>query len=117
MPGEPEPTAARAVDRSYPPELGRFGADDRALERLAAVGGGSVLEVPAAVVSAVEPTLVPRSLRQPAFITALILYLLSVLLLRLPDRAAATAATEAIRERSSKPPEPKAHPNTTKEAA
>jgi hypothetical protein len=91
MPGEPEPTAARAIDRSYAPELGRFGVDDHALERLAEIGGGSILEAPRAIVARVDPELVPRSLRQPAFIAALFLYLLSVLLLRLPDRAAANA--------------------------
>ncbi len=107
MPEDPEPTAAVAVDRSYPAELARFGHDEPVLARLAEVGGGSVLADLGAAFTDVRPEAVPTPLSVWLFFAALVLYLLSVLLLRLPDDAAAKAAAAKIARPSrwSEPPE------------
>jgi len=107
MPADPEPTAALAVDRSYPEEIARFGRDESALARLAEVGGGSVLSAPAEAFADVTSQAVSTPLGIWLFLAALFFYLLSVLLLRLPDDAAAKAAAAKIvrPSRWSEPPD------------
>jgi len=107
MPGDPEPTAAMAVDRSYPEELSRFGHDETALSRLAEVGGGRVLADPAEAFADVTAEPVSTPLALWLFLSALFFYLVSVLLLRLPDDAAARAAAAKIARPSrwSEPPD------------
>jgi uncharacterized protein YegL len=107
MPDDPEPTAAVSVDRTYPDELSRFGRDNAVLARLAEVGGGSVLGDVSEAFADVRPQAVPTPLAVWLFFAALVLYLLSVLLLRLPDDAAAKAAAAKIARPSrwSEPPD------------
>lgn len=92
MPWDLEPTAAAAVDHSYAEELSAFGADRDALTALATLGGGRVLATPADVLAktGAEESF-PRSLRFPLLCAALALYLLGLLLLRLPEKRAALA--------------------------
>ncbi|MEM9190621.1 MAG: VWA domain-containing protein [Myxococcota bacterium] len=102
---DPEPTAAVAADASYPAELRTFGVDEVMAQAWADVGGGSVLETPAEILANVESERVGRSMRLWLLLAALGLYLLGILLLRLPERAAAIARPENRRgqfERSSK---------------
>ncbi|MBW2464560.1 MAG: hypothetical protein JRH11_23130 [Deltaproteobacteria bacterium] len=107
MPMDPEPTAAIAYDRTYDPELARFGHDDAALARLAEIGGGTVLSDPAEALEDVVEAPVSTPLSMWLFLAALLSYLVSVLLLRLPDDAAAKAAAAKIARPSrwSEPPD------------
>jgi uncharacterized protein YegL len=107
MPSDPEPTAAVAIDRSYPEELARFGRDDPTLARLAEIGGGRVISTPGEALLDVSPEAVSTPLAMWLFLVALFFYLLSVLLLRLPDDAAAKAAAAKIvrPSRWSEPPD------------
>lgn len=97
MPWDPDPTAAAGEDRSYPEEFTAFGADRDALGALAALGGGRVLRGPEEAFSppAAEP--VPRAMRAPLLAAALALYLLGILLLRLPEKRRARGAESARR--------------------
>lgn len=103
MPEDVEPTAAEGDERPYDEELAAFGPDTATLERLAAIGGGTLLGAPLEITS--EATAVPamRSLRTPLLLLALLVYLLSLLLLRLPDRSLATGFEV---ERPSRVPQP-----------
>ena len=93
MPGEPEPTAAAGADAPYPEELARFGTDLEALRALAELGGGQLLPEADGIVENVEPRSIARPLRLVLLALALVLYLIGLLLLRLPDhRAAITIA-------------------------
>ncbi|HJL18445.1 MAG TPA: VWA domain-containing protein [Sandaracinaceae bacterium LLY-WYZ-13_1] len=121
MPGDERPTVAVGHDHPYDPELAVFGRDAAELARLAAAGGGRVLERPAQLVEAVEEEAVMRSLRTPLLAAALVLYLLGLLLLRLPDHSVGAMVVRPERKRRrwgsrrrSMHPEP---PSETKEAA
>ncbi|MGF1469742.1 MAG: VWA domain-containing protein [Sandaracinaceae bacterium] len=99
MPDDDGPTAAIGHARPFDPELATFGVVPEALERLAEVGGGAVLDEPAAVVGAVPSATVLRSLRLPLLTGALGLYLRGVLLLRLPDPSVGATVTRPERRR------------------
>lgn len=110
MPSDERPTIAVGFDRPYHPEIAAFGADPLALERLAAAGGGQVLERVGAIVEAIDAQSVMRSLRTPLLVAALLLYLLGLLLLRLPDHS--VSATVVRPERK-----PRRHSNARPERA
>ncbi|MCC6873623.1 MAG: VWA domain-containing protein [Sandaracinaceae bacterium] len=101
MPSDEHPTVALGFDRPYDPEVRAFGSDRVALERLAAAGGGRVLERAEAITEAATEVMSQRSLRTPLLAAALALYLLSLLLLRLPDHSvlATVVRTETKRHR------------------
>lgn len=90
MPFDPEPTAAAGDELPYPAALRGFGPDRASLERLAAIGGGRVLDAPRGVIEQPGEAEVMRPLRTPILVAALLAYLLSLLLLRLPDRRLAS---------------------------
>lgn len=94
LPIDPEPTAAAGDERPYAPELLRFGPDTHALERMAELGGGAVLSAPAEVLAEGGEAWVMQPLRIPLLLSALLAYLLSLLLLRLPDRTITTVTAE-----------------------
>jgi Ca-activated chloride channel family protein len=98
MPIDERPTVAVGFDRPYDPELSLFGSNRAELERLAAAGGGRVLDRVDAIVEEVEERSVMRSVRTPLLAGALALYLLGLLLLRLPDHS--VSATVVRPERS-----------------
>ena len=113
MPNDERPTVAIGFDRPYHPEIALFGAQRAELERLAAAGGGQVLERARAIVESVEEQSVMRSLRMPLLATALGLYLLGLLLLRLPDHSVSATVVRPERARrrwgarkSVEPPKP-----------
>jgi Mg-chelatase subunit ChlD len=117
MPEDIEPTAAEGDERPYDEELAAFGPDTASLERLAAIGGGALLEAPLAITAEASPVPAMRSLRTPLLLLALFFYLFSLLVLRLPDRALATGFEV---ERPSRIPQPSRRsvpPAETKEAA
>lgn len=95
MPWDPEPTAAIGADASFPDEYEAIGADRDALAALAALGGGRVLSSPGEVTAAVHAEAVTRSLRMPLLVLALLAYLASLLLLRLPERRVAAVKSAA----------------------
>ncbi len=97
MPSDPEPTAAAGADAPYPRELARFGPDLPRLDSWAALGGGRVLERPGSIADRVDPRAIHRSLRTLLLTAALVLYLLGLLLLRLPDRAAVVTLPASAR--------------------
>ncbi len=104
MPDDERPTVALGHDHPYDAELAVFGADMDALARLAEAGGGALLdgsgtEGPAALIEAPEEERVMRSLRTPLLAAALILYLLSLLFLRLPDHSVGATVTRPERKR------------------
>ena len=95
LPFDPEPTAAAGDEVPYPEALRAFGPDRASLDRLAAIGGGRVLDAPLGILEVPGEAVVMRALRTPLLITAILLYLHSQLLLRLPDRRLASGlATE-----------------------
>ncbi len=104
LPLDPEPTSAAGDEQPYDAELARFGPDHAALERLAQLGGGTVLASPAEVLSTPGEALVRLPMRLPLLFAALVVYLLSLLLVRLPDRAVASAAIPERSSRISMPP-------------
>ena len=99
MPTDERPTVAIGHDRPYAPELAVFGSDLAELRRLAAAGGGAVLEAPATIVEGVEEEAVMRSLRTPLLAAALLMYLLGLFLLRLPDHSVSATVTRPKRAR------------------
>jgi hypothetical protein len=103
LPADIEPTVARGDERPYDAELAAFGPDLAALERLAALGGGAVLAAPLEITAPAASVPAMRSLRTPLLVLALFVYLASLLLLRLPDRALATGFEV---ERPSRIPQP-----------
>lgn len=103
MPLDVEPTAADGDERPYDEELAAFGPDTATLERLAALGGGTVLPAAIGIVSPASEVPAMRSLRTPLLVLALLFYLASLLLLRLPDRALSTGFEV---ERPSRIPQP-----------
>jgi hypothetical protein len=86
MPFDPDPAAAEGDEEPYPRALRAFGPDAEALERLASLGGGRVLEEPSDIFETSSEALVRRALRTPLLVLALLTYLASLLLLRMPDR-------------------------------
>ncbi len=116
MPDDERPTVAVGFDRPYHPEIAVFGSNRVELERLAAAGGGRVLDRAAAVLDAREEQSVMRSLRTPLLALALALYLLGLLLLRLPDHSVSATVVRPERARrrrwgqrsSQEPPKPRA---------
>ncbi len=106
MPSDVEPSAAVGDEVPYDPELTAFGPDPAALERLAELGGGRVVVTPDAMLREAAPVPSMRSSRTPLLVLALLAYLLSLLFLRLPDRAL-TREVEA--ERPSRIPRPSRH--------
>lgn len=99
MPADERPTVAVGHDRPYDPELRMFGRNQAELERLAAAGGGRVLDAPAEIVQGVEEEAVMRSIRTPLLAAALIMYLLGLLLLRLPDHSVGATVVRPERKR------------------
>lgn len=99
MPGDERPTVAVGHDRPYDPELSLFGTHRAELERLAAAGGGGVLDELGAIVGAVDEESVMRSLRTPLLAAALLMYLLGLLLLRLPDHSVGATVVRPERKR------------------
>jgi hypothetical protein len=95
-----EPVVAVAVDNPYPLELSSFGVDHGALSLVAELGDGEVLDGLEQVLAPGGEVPTMQRLRLPLLLLALLLYLASVLLLRLPQNAKATA-TRLI-ERGSK---------------
>jgi hypothetical protein len=105
MPSDERPVVAVGFDRPYHPDIAVFGSHAAALERLAAAGGGRVLEHPSGIVEAVDAQSVKRSMRTPLIATALVLYLLGLLLLRLPDHSVSATVVRPLpqlRRRSKK---------------
>ncbi|UJR84708.1 VWA domain-containing protein [Sandaracinus amylolyticus] len=103
LPIDPEPTAAAGDEAPYPESLRAFGPDRAALDRLATIGGGRVVDAPLAVLEAPGEAEVMRPLRTAILALALVLYVLSLLLLRLPDRRLASGLSV---ERPSRIPVP-----------
>lgn len=103
LPTDVEPTVAQGDERPYDAELAAFGPDHPSLERVAAMGGGAVLDAPLGITVPAASVPVMRSLRTPLLVLALLVYLASLLLLRLPDRALATGFEV---ERPSRVPQP-----------
>lgn len=103
MPEDVEPTAAEGDERPYDEELAAFGPDTATLERLAAIGGGTLLTAPLEITHEASAVPAMRPLRTPLLLLALLFYLFSLLLLRLPDRALATGFEV---ERPSRVPQP-----------
>jgi hypothetical protein len=103
MPFDPEPTASAGDELPYPAELRAFGPDHAAIARLAALGGGRVLEAPAGVLEGRTAAEVMRPLRTLLLAAALFFYLLGLLLLRMPDRRLASGRSA---ERPSRVPVP-----------
>lgn len=103
MPEDVEPTAAEGDERPYDEELAAFGPDTATLERLAALGGGTLLAAPLEITHEASAVPAMRSLRTPLLLLALLVYLFSLLVLRLPDRALATGFEV---ERPSRVPQP-----------
>ncbi len=99
MPADERPTVALGFDRPYHPELAVFGSDAAELRRLAAAGGGRVLDSADAILEGVEEQPVMRSLRTPLLAAALAMYLLGLLLLRLPDHSVSATITRPQRKR------------------
>ena len=97
MPSDPAPTAADGDETPYPERLRAFGPDRDALARLAALGGGRLLATPAEVFAPGPPAVVPWPLRTALLASALLVYLLSLLVLRLPGQSAPGPAPEASR--------------------
>lgn len=103
LPLDPEPTSAAGDETPYDPELARFGPDRASLERLASLGGGQLITAPADALAAPGEAFVRMPMRLPLLFAALLVYLLSLLLVRMPDRAVASAS---LPERSSRVPMP-----------
>src|SRR5690606_11914783 len=99
MPSDERPTVAVGFDRPYHPELAVFGTDRAELERLAAAGGGAVLDRAEAILERVDEQAVMRSMRTPLLALALGLYLLGLLLLRLPDHSVSATVVRPERAR------------------
>jgi Ca-activated chloride channel family protein len=95
LPLDPEPTAAAGDERPYAPDLTRFGPDLPALARMAELGGGALRSAPDEVLAAGGEAWVMQPLRIPLLLGALLTYLLSLLLLRLPDPTLTTVSAEA----------------------
>ncbi len=116
MPSDERPTVAIGFDRPYHPELSVFGSNAAELERLAAAGGGRVLSRAETILERVEAEAVMRSMRTPLLALALALYLLGLLLLRLPDHSVSATVVRPERARRRKwgqrssvePPKPRA---------
>jgi hypothetical protein len=124
LPIDPEPTAAAGDERPYAPELSRFGPDRGALERMAELGGGAVWSAPSEVLAARGEAWVMQPLRIPLLLAALLAYLVSLLLLRLPDPTITTVSAEAPGRSSvvpttrlSRPPSTPSPRPSSKEAA
>jgi hypothetical protein len=125
MPADDRPTVAVGFDRPYEAELALFGSDRAELERLAAAGGGAVLDSLPDLVVSVEAEAVMRSLRTPLLAMALGLYLLGLLLLRLPDHTVGATVVRPERKqrrwgkkrRSMHPDPPREVSGDSKEAA
>jgi Ca-activated chloride channel homolog len=94
---DPEPTAAAAADAGYDDELRSFGADARALESWAEVGGGKLVTADAGLFEPAPDVHVGRSIALGLLACALVLYLLGILLLRLPERRAVAARASATK--------------------
>ena len=104
LPLDPEPTSAAGDETPYDAELARFGPDRASIDRLATLGGGAVLTAPVEVLAAPGEALVRLPMRMPLLFAALLAYLLSLLLVRMPDRGVAGAAIPERSSRISMPP-------------
>jgi uncharacterized protein YegL len=91
LPLDPEPTSAAGDETPYDAELARFSPDRASLERLAAIGGGRVIDAPADALLTPGEAFVRMPMRMALLFAALLVYLLSLLLVRMPDRAVASA--------------------------
>ena len=79
-----EPVDAVGEDRPYPVEVALFGPDSSTLATMVELGGGRVVERPAQALEVGERVPTMRALRLPLLLAALIAYLCSLLLQRLP---------------------------------
>jgi Mg-chelatase subunit ChlD len=87
---DPEPTAAASAD-AHEEELSAFGADAPALAAWAEVGGGKLVTELDGLFERAPDVHVGRSMALGLLAAALVLYLLGILLLRLPERRAVAA--------------------------
>jgi len=124
LPIDPEPTAAAGDERPYDEELIRFGPDPVGLLRMAELGGGTVLDTAGAILEGEGEAWVMQPLRIPLLIAAFFFYLVSLLLLRLPDRSINLVSAEepgrtsvVPSTRVSRPPGPPSPRESRKEAA
>lgn len=110
-----DPVAAVAVDNPYDSELAAFGPDAARLQSIADAGGGQVLELMDSVAAPGGDVDTVHALRLPLLLAALLLYLVSLLLLRLPRnaRAGLTAKRKSDKGRG-KPRKGKAADSSTK---
>lgn len=104
LPLDPEPTSAAGDETPYDAELARFGPDRASLERLASLGGGEVIASPADALATPGEAHVRLPIRLPFLFAALVVYLLSLLFVRMPDRAVASASIPERTSRISMPP-------------
>lgn len=104
LPLDPEPTSAAGDETPYDAELARFGPDHVSLDRLAMLGGGALIASPSEALAAPGEALVRMPMRMPLLFAALFVYLLSLLLVRMPDRAVASIAKPERPSRISMPP-------------
>ena len=114
---DPEPTTAVREDATYPEEIATWGADRATLATWAELGGGRVLDRADRADRAFDPparSVVARPIRMPLLVAALLLYLLGLLLLRLPERGARAERVSRARVLTQAPEE---SPIDRKEAA
>jgi hypothetical protein len=102
-PGEDEPVAAVGEDRPYDiDELSRFGPDLTSLETWVALGNGSLVRDPRDVLVRSDRVTTMVALRLPILALALISYLASVLLQRLPRNVRSAVTTPARKDTTSR---------------
>ena len=104
LPLDPEPTSAAGDETPYDAELARFGPDRGSLERLATLGGGTVIAAPADALATPGEAFVRMPMRMALLFAALVVYLISLLLVRMPDRAVASVSIPERNARVSMPP-------------
>ena len=112
MPVDVEPTVAAAVDHPYADELAAFGPDRATLAAIADAGGGRVITRPEAILENVQSVKVLHATRLPLLLLALLLYLLGVMLVRMPSRPPAAAVLPGRLSRPSMPPRASSPPGS-----
>lgn len=111
MPIDVEPTVAAAVDHPFADELAAFGPDHATLAAIADAGGGRIIARPEAILENVKSVRVLHATRLPLLLLALLLYLLGVLLVRMPSRPPAATVLPGRLSRPSIPPRSSSPPN------
>jgi hypothetical protein len=84
MPSSLEPTVASGAEQPYAPELRAFGSDVPMLAAIARAGGGRVIPRIEDAFDNVSSQRVMRDARMTLLLSALVLYLLGILAMRLP---------------------------------